>query len=67
MPSLGFSVDNKSPPPRRRVSAIRLDIIEDRRNDAGFVVSMFVLGLAVLALGAYHDQIRALLGRFFGF
>jgi hypothetical protein len=59
MPSLGFSVENKTLAPSRRTQAeIRDEGHED--NDGGFVVAMIGLGLILLAAGAYHDQARLL-------
>ena len=65
MPSLGFSVEGKTTARRRCASDIRRDAAKDQ--DAGFIASMVALGLLLLALGFYHDQARALLGRFAGF
>jgi hypothetical protein len=67
MPSLGFSVENKTPARRRQVSEIRDAIDKDQTDDSGFVAGMFCLGLALLALGAYHEQARALAGHVLGF
>jgi hypothetical protein len=65
--SLGFSVEKKTPPRPRRSSEVREVFYTAEKNDLGFVASMFLLGLALLALGAYHVQARALVQNLFGF
>ncbi len=67
MSSLGFSVEKKAPPGPRRGSVVREVRYKDQKNDVSFVASMFVLGLALLALGAYHNQAGALVRNLFGF
>ncbi|MCW2286393.1 hypothetical protein M2323_004188 [Rhodoblastus acidophilus] len=67
MSRLGFSVEKKAPARPGRASDVREVIYRDQKSDLSFVASMFLLGLALLALGAFHNQAHALLGPIFGF